>query len=64
MVLGIEKILKLVEEKQLLVGLSEHALKHAEGTGFDLRLGELYRLKSGGYLAARGESRLSVSHGQ
>ncbi|MBU0929959.1 MAG: hypothetical protein KJ623_02715 [Nanoarchaeota archaeon] len=50
MILGIDELHKLVKEKKLVEDLSERELKNPEGAGFDLRIGELYELKSGGYL--------------
>ncbi|PIP23287.1 MAG: hypothetical protein COX90_02185 [Candidatus Nealsonbacteria bacterium CG_4_10_14_0_2_um_filter_38_17] len=50
MVLGAEQILKLVKEKKLVENLSERELKNPEGAGFDLRIGELYKLNGKGFL--------------
>jgi len=50
MVLGVDKLLQLVNEQGLVVGLSERELTNPEGCGFDLRIGEAYKLVSGGYL--------------
>ena len=51
MVLGIDKLLKLVKEKKLVENLSERELKNPEGAGFDLRIGELYSLEGKGFLS-------------
>lgn len=50
MVLGINELLKLVKEERLVENLSERELKNPEGAGFDLRIGELYRIKGKGFL--------------
>ncbi len=50
MILGIKKLLKLVKEKKLVENLSERELKNPEGAGFDLRIGELYKVSGGGFL--------------
>jgi deoxycytidine triphosphate deaminase len=50
MVLGVKKILELVREKKLVENLSERELKNPEGAGFDLRVGELYKISGRGFL--------------
>lgn len=50
MILGIDKLLELVKKKKLVENLSERELKNPEGTGFDIRMGEIYRLKEDGFL--------------
>lgn len=50
MVLGVEELLKLVKEKEIVKNLSERELKNPEGAGFDLRIGELYEVQGGGFL--------------
>lgn len=50
MILGIEKISKLVKEEKLIENLSERELENPEGSGFDLRMGEVYELEGYGYL--------------
>jgi deoxycytidine triphosphate deaminase len=50
MILGVEKLLKLVREKKLVENLSERELKNPEGAGFDLRIGELYEVSGDGFL--------------
>lgn len=47
MIIGPKKLLRLVKTKQLVEGLAERELTTPEGAGFDLRLGELYRLDGG-----------------
>jgi deoxycytidine triphosphate deaminase len=50
MVLGVDKLLTLVKEKGLVTGLSERELTNPEGCGFDLRIGEVYKLSGEGFL--------------
>jgi len=53
MVLGVDKLLELVHEKKLIEGLCERELTNPEGTGFDLRLGELFTISGEGYLGEK-----------
>jgi len=50
MFLGVDELLKLVEEKKLVDGLCERELTNPEGCGFDLRLAEAYTISGEGYL--------------
>lgn len=50
MVIGPKKLLELVSKKKLVEGLAERELKNPEGAGFDLRLGEVYRIKGKAFL--------------
>ena len=50
MILGPRKLLALVKTKRLVEGLSERELTEPEGAGFDLRLGEVYRIKGDAFL--------------
>jgi len=50
MILGVNKILKLVEEQKLVENLSKRELNNPEGAGFDLRIGELYEISGKGFL--------------
>jgi deoxycytidine triphosphate deaminase len=50
MVLGPKKLLQLVKTKKLVEGLSERELNHPEGAGFDLRLGEVYKISGDAFL--------------
>ncbi len=50
MILGVDKLHQLVKNKKLVEGLCERELTNPEGAGFDLRLGEIYELKSSGFL--------------
>jgi deoxycytidine triphosphate deaminase len=53
MVLGVDKLLKLVAEKKLIENLCERELTNPEGTGFDLRIGEIYQISGKGYLGEK-----------
>lgn len=50
MVLGPKKLLQLVKTKKLVEGLSERELTSPEGAGFDLRLGEVYKISGKAFL--------------
>ncbi len=50
MILGPKKLLQLVKTKKLVEGLSERELTNPEGAGFDLRLGEVYRISGEAFL--------------
>lgn len=50
MILGPKLLLKLVKEKKLVEGLSERELTNPEGAGFDLRLGEIYKISGSAFL--------------
>ena len=50
MILGIDELLKLVKDKQIVQNLSERELNNPEGAGFDLRIGELYEVSGEGFL--------------
>jgi len=50
MILGIQELLRLIKEKNLIENLSKRELKNPEGAGFDLRIGEVYNLEGYGYL--------------
>ena len=49
-ILAADELLKLVKEQKLVENLSERELKTPEGAGFDLRIGELYKIKGKGFL--------------
>lgn len=44
MILGPKQLLELVKKKKLVENLSERELTNPEGAGFDLRLGEVYKI--------------------
>lgn len=50
MILGPTLLLKLVKEKKLVEGLAERELTTPEGAGFDLRLGEVYKISGRAFL--------------
>ncbi|MBI2036724.1 hypothetical protein HYT17_03785, partial [Candidatus Microgenomates bacterium] len=50
MILGPKQLLQLVKTKKLVEGLSERELTNPEGAGFDLRLGEVYKIKGKAFL--------------
>ena len=50
MILGPKILLKLVKEKKLVENLSERELTNPEGAGFDLRLGEVYKIRGKAFL--------------
>lgn len=50
MILGPKKLLQLVKEVKLVESLSERELTNPEGAGFDLRLGEVYKISGDAFL--------------
>lgn len=50
MVLGPKKLLQLVKKIKLVENLSERELTNPEGAGFDLRLGEVYKISGKSFL--------------
>lgn len=50
MILGPKILLQLVKTKKLVEGLSERELTNPEGAGFDLRLGEVYKISGSAFL--------------
>lgn len=50
MILGPKELLKLVKKIKLVEGLSERELTNPEGAGFDLRLGEVYKISGKAFL--------------
>lgn len=50
MILGTDILLKLVKEQKLVENLAEREMANPEGAGFDLRIGELYRIKGNAFL--------------
>lgn len=50
MILGIKDLQKLVKENKLVENLCERELTNPEGAGYDLRLGEIYKLEGEGFL--------------
>jgi deoxycytidine triphosphate deaminase len=50
MILGPKKLLQLVKEINLVENLDKRELENPEGAGFDLRLGEVYRIFGDAFL--------------
>ena len=50
MILGSQALLELVEKENLVEGLSQRELENPEGAGFDLRIGELYKISGHAFL--------------
>ncbi|OIN93035.1 dCTP deaminase [candidate division WWE3 bacterium CG06_land_8_20_14_3_00_42_16] len=50
MFLGVDKILTLVESKNLVENLCERELNNPEGVGLDLRLGEVFKISGESFL--------------
>ncbi len=50
MVIGPKKLLQLVKKINLVENLSDRELTNPEGAGFDLRLGEVYKISGEAYL--------------
>ena len=50
MFLGVDQLLKRVEENKLVEDLSERELTNPEGAGFDLRLSEVFTISGKGFL--------------
>lgn len=50
MILGPKILLTLVKTQKLVENLSERELTNPEGAGFDLRLGEVYKIKGKAFL--------------
>ncbi len=50
MILGIDELLRLVREKELVKHLSEREIQRPEGAGFDIRVGEIYEIEGEGFL--------------
>ena len=50
MIIAPRELLKLVKTKKLVENLSERELTNPEGTGFDLRLGEVFKISGAAFL--------------
>lgn len=53
MVIGPKELLKLVKEIKLVDNLSDRELTDPEGAGFDLRVGEVYKISGKGFLGIK-----------
>jgi deoxycytidine triphosphate deaminase len=61
MVLGPKDLLKLVKKIKLVENLSERELTNPEGAGFDLRLGEIYKISGKAFLGVTERHTAEVS---
>jgi deoxycytidine triphosphate deaminase len=61
MFLGVDELLKLVDEKKLVENLCERELTNPEGCGFDLRLAEAYTISGEGYLGVEERKTCEIS---
>lgn len=50
MILGPKRLLQLVRIKKLVENLAERELKEPEGAGFDLRIGEIFKISGKAFL--------------
>ena len=50
MIIGVKKLLQLVKSKKLVENLCQRELKNPEGAGFDIRIGELYKINGKGFI--------------
>jgi len=50
MFLGAKQLLQLVKDKKLMEGLCERELTSPEGAGFDIRIGEIYKISGKGFM--------------
>jgi len=50
MPLGIDRLHELIKTKGLVEGLSDRELNNPEGTGIEVRIGKVYRVKGKGFL--------------
>jgi len=50
MFLGVDELLKKVQNDKLVEGLCERELNNPEGAGFDLRVGEFFKIQGEGFL--------------
>ena len=50
MIIGPNKLLELVKKIKLVENLSERELTNPEGAGFDIRLGEVFKISGKGFL--------------
>ena len=50
MFIGAKQLLQLVKEKKLMEGLCQREMTTPEGAGFDIRIGELYKISGKGFM--------------
>ena len=60
MVLGVDRIIKLIKEIKLIDNLGKRDLENPEGAGIDLRLGEIQKIEGDSFLGI--EKRNTVNH--
>jgi len=53
MILGIDKLHRMVREKKLVENLCEREANTPEGAGFDFRINRLFKINSSGYLGEK-----------
>ncbi len=61
MIIGPKKLLALVKKYKLVENLSERELINPEGAGFDLRLGEIYKISGQAFLGIQQRQTPSVT---
>src|SRR5260221_4274398 len=61
MILGPKALLQLVKKIKLVENLSERELTNPEGAGFDLRLGEVYKISGKAFLGVTERHTADVS---
>lgn len=62
-VIGLDELQRRVKEDQLLENLSERELNNPEGTGFDLRIGKVFRIIEGGAFIEADSDQLGMRKG-
>ena len=68
MILGPKQLLRLVKAKKLVENLAKRELTNPEGAGFDLRLGEVYKISGRAFLGVNerhtADIKLVAKHGK
>lgn len=63
-VLGIDRIMQLVKDRNLIENLGQRELDNPEGVGVDLRVGEIHKITEGGaYIEVDGQAGLGKRKG-
>jgi deoxycytidine triphosphate deaminase len=63
-VIGIQEVVRRIQEEDLITGLAGRDLSNPEGTGIDLRLGAVHKILEGGaFIEADGEASLGKRSG-
>jgi len=60
MIIGTSKLLELVKEIKLVENLSERELTNPEGEGFDIRVGEVYKISGESFLGVKERSTAKI----